>query len=108
MKPGAKRLLYSILFGAAATLPFVIMETVNTLGLPKPFSYALFLFLWLVFSLFLFSLLTLLRLARKDARRERRWSWVIVNVLILVYCVFAIIDTLIDQMPCFLGVPNCD
>lgn len=108
MNPRLKRFLTPILLGLLCTLPFAVMESVNLGGIPDPFPYAIFLYLWLMFALFYMSLFAILRLARSKVNKKERFPAYLLNALVLIFSVISIVSLIIDQMPCFLGVPNCD
>ena len=108
MNPKFKRLLTLVLLGLLCVLPFVVMEIVNLGSIPDPFPYHIFLYLWLMFTLFFMSLFSILRLARSKVNRQERVPAFLLNSLVLIYTGISIVYLLVDQMPCFLGVPNCD
>ena len=77
-------------------LPLMIMEIVNRRNFNEDFPAFLFLILWL--NLFaVFSILLPIVQSRRTGKQD------------IANAIPAQRDTLlIDQMPCFLGVPNCD
>lgn len=103
-----KRFITPILLGLLCTVPFAVMESVNLGGIPDPFPYAIFLYLWLMFALFFMSLLAILRLAGSRVNKKERLPAILLNALVLLFTVMSLVYLLADQMPCFLGVPNCD
>jgi hypothetical protein len=64
--------------GLPFTIPFSILEIINQ-GLTPDFPLLLFGLLWLLSVVFIATLAA--------------WMW---------------LSVVIDQMPCFMGVPNCD
>lgn len=84
------------------------MEIVNLGGIPDPFTYTIFLYLWLMFALFFISLFALLRVAKSRVNKQERLPALLLNALVLIFTIMSIGTVLVDQMPCFLGVPNCD
>jgi len=108
LNPKLKRLFTPILFGLLCVLPFTIMEIVNLGRIPDPFPYAIFLYLWLMFALFLICLFAIVRLAKSRVSKQERLPALLLNALVLLFTVMTIVYLLADQMPCFLGVPNCD
>lgn len=98
----------SLLISAALVTPFVVLELINHRTFHEGFPYALFAFMWL-HSLVIVLLLTpaLRRLrAEKSFRALGLGHWT--GVLLGVVLVFVYVNVVIDQLPCFLGVPNCD
>ena len=108
MSPKFKRFITPILLGLLCTLPFAVMEVVNLGGIPDPFPYSIFLYLWLMFALFFLCLFAILRLARSRVNKNERLPAYLLNALVLIFTVISIVALLADQMPCFLGLPNCD
>ena len=108
MNPKFKRFFTPILLGLLCTLPFTVMESVNLGRIPDPFPYAIFLYLWLMFALFFMSLFAILRLAKSRISRKERLPAILLNALVFFFSVMSLAYLLADQMPCFLGVPNCD
>lgn len=89
-------------------LPFMILESVNRRNLHESFPVALFGFLWLLPVTFIVILVPMVRAVRTG-------QGVMANPINLLFRVtfLALIAAvwgwgLIDQLPCFLGVPNCD
>ena len=96
------------MLGLLCVLPFVIMESINLGHVPDPFPYAIFLYLWLMFALFLLCLFAILRLTKSRVSKKERLPAYLLNVLVLIFTGISIVALIVDQMPCFLGVPNCD
>ena len=89
-------------------LPFVILELVNRRQFNETFPFQLFGFMGLVTLIFGFAGTALKSQLRKG---EKSAGAIFVRVLLLVViglCVWSLTSLLIDQWPCFLGVPNCD
>ena len=108
MNPKLKRLFTPILLGLLCVLPFAVMEIVNLGRIPDPFPYAIFLYLWLMFALFLICLFAIVRIAKSRVSKQERLPALLLNALVLLFSVMSIVYLLADQMPCFFGVPNCD
>ena len=77
----------------ALVLPFVLLEAVNR-GVDRNFPVVLFALMWLLASAFVAILM-----------RPSRW-WLRAALLIPIAAFW--VGLVVDQMPCFLGVPNCD
>ena len=85
-------------------LPFAILELVNGRalhGLPIP----LFAMMWLLAFSFAYILT---RMTSDPARTRRSLSTRFLGPLLLIMIAWAWVGLVVDQMPCFLGVPNCD
>jgi hypothetical protein len=96
------------LIGLLFVIPFMVMEAVNTQNINAIFNIPLFGIMWLLPVLFIL-------IGMPIVRNVRAGNSILANpVLLLIRVVFLILiawfwaGLLIDQMPCFLGVPNCD
>ena len=87
----------------------MIMEVINRRSFNKGFPVLLFVIMWLppvMFILILMPLVRSLRQAGNGILACRGKLLLSVTFLVLIAIVWT--GALIDQMPCFLGVPNCD
>lgn len=93
----------SAIISTVVVLPFLVLELVNTQP-QASFPLSLFVFLWLL----PFFVLLLLLPARRWLHDKERLPqfWIRVLAAALLYAFWLIV--LIDQLPCFLGVPDCD
>ena len=93
------------LFGLVLVLPLMALEATNDSMTRENVRGLLFLFglLWLLPTLFLFLLLPILR---RNNRMSRTGVLLRVSSLVLLATVWG--WGVADQMPCFLGIPNCD
>lgn len=89
-------------------MPFIVMELVNRRNLSYEFPIPLFVMLWLLPMAFLFLLIPLVRNVRAGNSLLANPVGLLVRVMFLGLMAFLWLGVLIDQMPCFLGVPNCD
>jgi hypothetical protein len=86
----------------------MVMEVVNRRNFNEGFPIALFAIMWLLPLLFIL-------IATPTVRNIRAGNSVIANpvipvirVVFLAFLAWMWFGNLIDQMPCFLGVSNCD
>jgi hypothetical protein len=107
--PGTLRFFgASLLISATLVAPFVVLQLVNRRIFHEDFPLVLFTFMSL-HSLFIVLLLTpaLRRLrAESSLRALGIGHWF--GLLLGIFLVFIYANVVIDQLPCFLGVPNCD
>jgi hypothetical protein len=89
-------------------LPFVIMEVVNTGSFNEGFPILLFVVMWFLPVIFLLILMPIIRTIRAGKSLLSRPIRLLLSVAALVLIAIVWTGALIDQMPCFLGVPNCD
>lgn len=109
-----KRLLKSIIKAAPISLvivlPLVVLEVVNNTNARQnlPGLTLLFGLMWLLPTIFIMILMPLVRTLRKEKTLSMSPGPLLIRVTSL-----ALIATiwgwgLVDQFPCFLGIPNCD
>ena len=106
----APSLRAAALVGLILVLPFAILEALNqTINRHNaPGLIVLFSLLWLLPTAFVVILAPLVRAARagQSLTANPFTLWSRVALLALVASVWGAILT--DQLPCFMGVPNCD
>jgi hypothetical protein len=89
-------------------LPFMILEWVNRRNLHEGFPIALVGLMWLLPILFIISMMPILRNIRAGNNIIATPVILLLRVVFLPFIAWLWVSLLIDQMPCFLGVPNCD
>lgn len=89
-------------------LPFVSLEMITRRGFDEGFPFLLFGILWLLPVTFILTLIPIVRNWRAiDTVRTYPVS-LLLRVAFLILVAWLWVSILSDQMPCFLGVPNCD
>jgi hypothetical protein len=88
-------------------LPFMILELMNRGGPLQDFPIPLFVLMWLLGFSFILILTATRRSLRTPDRRARVFK-VLPGVVAMILVAWFWISLVVDQMPCFLGVPNCD
>jgi hypothetical protein len=81
-------------------LPFMVLEVINRRSFDEGFPFPLFGSLWLLTLAFLLVLGSLAR-----AVSPGRSLLAVVSLIVIAWLWGGIV---LDQLPCFLGVPNCD
>lgn len=97
-----------LLISATLVAPFIVLQWVNRSTFHDDFPFVLFIFMSL-HSLFIVLLMTpaLRRLrSERSLRALKLGHWA--GLLLGAFLVYAYAEVVIDQFPCFLGVPNCD
>jgi hypothetical protein len=89
-------------------LPFMILEVVNRRNFNEGFPIPLFIIMWLLPVLFILTGMPILRNARVGKSILANPFMLLIRVVFLILLAWFWTSLLIDQMPCFLGVPNCD
>jgi hypothetical protein len=112
MKNILTNLRSSALISFLIVFPFIIMELVNrqsfrALG-KESFPFPLFGILWLLSMLFVLTGMPILRNVRAGNKLLANPVSLLLGVVFLAIIAWAWGSWIIDQMPCFMGVPNCD
>jgi hypothetical protein len=89
-------------------IPFMIMEIVNRRGFDEGFPIPLFAMMWILPVLFILTGMPILRNLRAGDTLITQPINLLIRVVVLVLVAILWTGLLLDQMPCFLGVPNCD
>jgi hypothetical protein len=89
-------------------IPFMIMEVVNRRGFNEGFPIPLFVMMWLLPLSFILTVMPIVRNLRAGNSLITQPVSLLIRIVILVFVAWMWTSLLIDQMPCFLGVPNCD
>lgn len=89
-------------------IPFMIMEIVNRRGFDEGFPIPLFAMMWILPVIFILTGMPILRNLFAGNSLMAQPASLLIRVIILVIIAFLWTGLLRDQMPCFLGVPNCD
>ena len=96
------------IFSFLLVLPFMILEVVNRRNFNEGFPIPLFIIMWLLPVLFILTGMPILRNVRAGNSILANPFILLIRVVFLILIVWFWGTLLIDQMPCFLGVPNCD
>ncbi|HEX6124287.1 MAG TPA: hypothetical protein VFZ23_02840 [Pyrinomonadaceae bacterium] len=109
MRSVLTRVVVPALIGLVGTVPFIILEGVNTRGFAtKGFPVALFGALWLLGFAFAGSASHVFRSFKKRSYAGARPLVFLLSTAFLVLIAVSWASIVTDQMPCFLGIPNCD
>ena len=90
------------------TLPFAILELANRQNIHEGFPFPLFFMLWLLSIAFILILMPIVRNIQAGNSLMAHPVSLLVRVALLIILAIIWGSLLIDQMPCFMGVPNCD
>ena len=89
-------------------IPFMVMEIVNRRGFHEGFTIPLFAMMWILPVIFIITGMPILQNLRAGNSLMAQPVNLLIRIVILVFVAWMWTSLLIDQMPCFLGVPNCD
>jgi hypothetical protein len=93
--------------GFLLTLPFIVLELWNQPVSRHDFPFMLFGWLWLLSFLFVLLARSIITTLRAGSVTQRPVQFLAaLGFLILIGVMWS--GLMIDQFPCFLGVPNCD
>lgn len=93
--------------GLLLTLPFIVLELWNQPVSRQDFPFSLFAWIWLLSSLFVWLAYSVVTTLRTGTVMQRPVQFLAaVGVLLLIAVMWS--GLMVDQFPCFLGVPNCD
>ncbi len=98
----------SAFIGLLLVLPFMVMELVNRWKYHEGFPVNLFGMMWLSAAVFVLVLMPILRNVCAGNSIMANPVSFLLRVVFLAFIARMWMGILIDQMPCFLGVPNCD
>lgn len=93
---------------AVLVSPFMILEMVNRRNLNAGFPVVLFVLMWLLALSFMIILMRMLRRVSVGIRNMPNAVSVLPSIIPLILIAWLWLALVLDQMPCFLGVPNCD
>jgi len=96
------------IIGLVVILPFMVLEYVNRREFHEGYPLQLFGILWLLGTGFVFTLLPIVRGMRAGKSLLRSPIGQAFKVALLIVFAWIWIGVVMDQMRCFLGVPNCD
>lgn len=89
-------------------LPFTVLELVNRGQYHEGFPVTLFVFLWILPIAFILMMKPILRSPRMGIGLDLKSISLLLQITLLTLFAWLWISLIVDQMPCFLGVPNCD
>ena len=109
MKKGEKShsIMTSGIWGFVLLIPFILLELINRWKFHETFPIALFVFAWVLQSLFIFILKHIFTIIKKEITIVH---FMIIMVLIACLVLISYIwgSWIIDQWPCLMGIPHCD
>jgi uncharacterized membrane protein len=97
-----------VIIGSIVVLPFLLLELINRRAFNEDFPLTLFTTLWLLPVIFLFILLPLIQKVRAGENIFANPFHLVLSGSLLILIAWIWVSTILDQMPCFLGVPLCD
>lgn len=108
MQPFLTSLKLPSLISFLLVMPFMIMEVVNRRDFSGSFPIPLFIIIWLLPVLVMLTGAPIVRNVRAGNNILAHPFMLLMRIVFFVFLIWMWFGILIDQMPCFLGVPNCD
>jgi hypothetical protein len=96
------------LLSVLMVLPFMILEWINRRNFGEAFPAVLFAFMWLLQTVFILILAPMLRNLAAGNGIARDLIGFAARILSLALLAWLWGSIILDQLPCFLGVPGCD
>jgi hypothetical protein len=108
MRRVVSQLRSSALLSSLLVLPFVSLEVINRRSFEEAFPFSLFGILWLLPVTFILTLMRIVRTLRTEGTVRTHPVSLLLGVAFLILVAWTWVSILVDQVPCFLGVPRCD
>jgi hypothetical protein len=96
------------IISALLVLPFAMLEMINGRGAAADFPFPLFATMWLLLVTFILTLRPLVRSVRVKGSLQAPLFRQLPRIALMIVIASLWVSLVLDQMPCFLGVPNCD
>jgi hypothetical protein len=107
MKMTLTNLKFPAIMSFLLVLPFLFLELGNRRNLFESFPIALFGVLWLLSMVFFILLMPIVRTIQTGNGLQVN-PVLLVRVVVLILLAVVWVSMVNDQIPCFLGIPNCD
>jgi len=104
----ARNLRTPAIVNSVLVIPFMILELVNRRAFYEDFPIPLFATMWLLPLSFILILMPLVRNLRSQERTTANPLSLLLRAVFLILLAWLWVGLIHDQMPCFLGVPNCN
>jgi hypothetical protein len=101
-------LITATLVSTILVAPLVYLELRYAMQNYSNFPYPLFAILWLIAAAFILAAAPVIQAVRAGESVLKRPALLVIRVVFLVLAAIFWTGIVNDQMPCFLGVPNCD
>ena len=86
----------------------MILELINRRNFNLEFPFPLFFLMWLLAASFTFIIMPVARELRRGTRSLTDVVSLMSRAVLAILIAWFWVGLVADQMPCFLGVPNCD
>jgi len=97
-----------VIVSSFLVIPLIALEWINRRSFHEGFPFVLFGILWLLPIAFFSVLLPIVRDMRAGNNIFANTDKLLLKVAFLAFIALLWGGIILDQFPCFLGVPNCD
>ncbi len=101
-------LLFSVFWGFVATIPFATLEYITRYNFKEEFATKVFTFMWVLQTLFILLISPVIRSLKSDKPLSKKPIVLILQISGAFLIAYIWAGWVLDQWPCFIGVPNCD
>lgn len=101
-------LIRSAIIGLVFLIPFIALEVINRWKFNETFPFTLFIFAWLLQTLFTLLLTPIITNLRSGITLIKNRFVFLLRILSLLLVAYIWSGWVIDQWPCLMGIPNCD
>lgn len=108
MKTLFTHLKFPAIISFILVLPLMILELINRRNFHEGFPLPLFGILWLLPVIFILVLTPIVRDIKMRENIMINPTRLLLSVASLIFIAWLWFVIILDQMPCVLGVPNCD
>jgi hypothetical protein len=108
MNTTLSKLKIPVILSLIFVVPFAVMEVVNRSRFNEAFPFSLFIVLWLLPLIFFLILTPIVQKVREGRNLMGNPVSLLFGIAVMVLTAVMWVNLMADQMPCFLGVPNCD
>ncbi len=100
--------ILSPVLGFILLIPIIALEIVNRWKFNEDFPFAIFIFTWIIQTLFIMILVPMIKTLRSGKPLTRQPLNFLLRTTVLVFIAYIWGGWIVDQWPCLMGVPNCD
>ena len=104
----ARHLRAPVVIACLLVIPFMVLEFVNRRAYSESFPFQLFAMMWLMVFCFAFLFNPTVRSLTPSRTGSAHPLIILLSLGSLFLLAWGWIGLVVDQMPCFLGVPFCD
>ncbi len=101
-------IISAAVLGFIFLIPFIALELINRWKFNESFPFSVFTFTWLLQTLFILILIPLIQNIQSGKSLTKNSLELLLRVTGLILIAYIWGSWIVDQWPCFMGIPNCD